>query len=137
MTPTCDMRIRIMDLFLVLASKYLYICCDQLGLSLLRQNRENTLALNKRIVMQNLYSSFPRQPKTWISVFFDFVKLVRQHSSTRQYTSNTLPGTSVLSKITKTKTTTNYKEKVIIFQLIILLPILNPAYISNLARLYC
>ena len=38
MTPTCKMRIRVLDLYFILAVKYLYICCDQLGLSLLRQN---------------------------------------------------------------------------------------------------
>ena len=40
------MRIRVLDLYFILAVKYLYICCDQLGLSLLRQNGVNTLPLN-------------------------------------------------------------------------------------------
>ena len=46
MTPTCKMRIRVLDLYFILAVKYLYICCDQLGLSLLRQNGVNTVPLN-------------------------------------------------------------------------------------------
>ena len=40
------MKIRVLDLYFILAVKYLYICCDQLGLSLLRQNGVNTLPLN-------------------------------------------------------------------------------------------
>ena len=62
-TPTCKMRILILDLYLVLDVKYLYICSDQLRLSLLRQNGVNTLPLNKKYCYANCVLFVPTATK--------------------------------------------------------------------------